>query len=81
MPLALTMADTLAVAFGASIVTVSLLLLYYWVIKPDRETRRQTALRAIDERRRNNWQQSRIRWAANDRITETKVPSARPPIE
>jgi hypothetical protein len=59
MFLSLDMGETLGVAFGGCVVTLSLWLLYQWAIKPERESRRQNAWRANEEMHRNHWNRFR----------------------
>jgi hypothetical protein len=61
MFLNLNMGETLGLAFGGCIVTLSLSLLYQFAIKPERERRRQNASRAIEEMHRNHWNRFRSR--------------------
>ena len=55
------MGETLGIAFGGSLATISLWLLYQWAIKPERENRRQNAWRAVEEMHRNHWERLRSR--------------------
>jgi hypothetical protein len=55
MFLSLDMGETLGLAFGGFLVTLSLWLVYQWAIKPERETRRQNAWRANEEMHRIHW--------------------------
>lgn len=80
MFLGLDIGETLGVAFGACLVMLSLWLLYQWAIKPERESRRQNAWRAIEEMHRNHWErlrrrhlQSRKRYEASTTNAETTL--------
>jgi hypothetical protein len=61
MFLSLNVGETLGFAFGGCLVMFSLWLLYQLAIKPERESRRQKAWRAIEEMHRNHWNRFRSR--------------------
>ena len=67
MLLGLDLGEALGVAFGACLVMLSLWLLYHWAIKPERESRRRNAWRAIEEMHRNHWEHLRRRPYRMDR--------------
>lgn len=78
------MGETLGVAFGGCVVMLSLWLLYQWAIKPEKETRRQNAWRAVEEMHRNHWEhlrsrplQSRKRYEASTTKAETTLKQAK----
>jgi hypothetical protein len=65
MFLSLDMGETLGGAFGGCLVTLSLWLLYQWMIKPERESRRKNAWRAVEEMHRSHWNRFRREYLAS----------------